>query len=530
MTEKQKTFVREATGLVREISAYRTFVFNIMNTGPAFMLIFLVVGQGLFPGAYLPVSSILVLIPAVLLAYVYAQMSTVFPRSGGDYIFVGRIIHPSLGFVVNFVMFMIQGSIIGVLAVWITTYALGPMFNGLGLLYSSPAYASLGSALVTPSSQFIVAAIAILLTTAILFFGVNITFKVNNIFWIVSLVSLLVFLGVAATTPASTFSSNFNSLSSTSYSQYVSAATGAGANLSYSLSDTFLAVIFTLLAVWGFTFSSYVGGEVRNPQKSQLYGMMLSAGVYIAIMTGVTLVAYYTFGHDFLASIGYLSVSGNSAYALPSALPTMQFLVTYITKSPLMEVVMSVGLLASLLAVCGTILPFVQIRMLFSWSFDRLLPSKFADVNAKYHVPHYALLFMIIVNLVFVGLAIYTPFASYFTYNVTGSLFIAGIVGLAAALLPRRRKEIFESSPPFVSRKVGGLPLISILGILLLIIGWAIAYASLLPALVGPLNPFYIGFVVALFVAGFAVYWIAHVIQKSRGIPVDIILSEIPPE
>lgn len=530
MGDQPKTFVREATGLVREISTYRSFVFNIMNSGPAFMLIFLVVGQGLFPGAYLPLSSILVLIPAILLAYVYAQMSTAFPRSGGDYIFVGRVLTPSLGFMANFVMFMIQGSIIAVLAVWITTIALGPMFGGLGLLYGSTALASIGTTLTQPTNEFIVAAIAIVVTMAVLFFGVNATFKANTVFWGISLVSLAVFIAVAALTPQSQFAANFNSLSSTSYDQYIAAAQSAGANFSYNLGDTLLGIVYTLLAVWGFTFSSYVGGEVRNPQRSQLVGMLSAAIVYIAIMTAVTAVAYYSFGHDFLSAIGYLSVTGNPAYALPSATPTMQFLVTYITKNPLAEVIVTVGLLASLLAAVGTILPFVQIRMLFSWSFDRLLPSKFADVSEKYRVPQYILLLMILVNLIYVVIAIYTPFSSYFTYNVTASLFIAGLVGLSAALLPLRRKDIFEASPPLVSRRVGGVPLISILGVALWIVGWAISYASLLPAISGLLNPFYIGFLVALFVMGFVFYWIAYAIQKSRGVPIDAVLREIPPE
>lgn len=122
---RPKTFVREATGLVREISGFRAFVLNLMFTTAGAMLIFLVIGQGLFPGAYLPVSCLLGLIPALVVAYMYAQFSAAFPRSGGDYVFVGRVLHPSIGFMVNFVMTIINISSIGVEAVWITTMALG---------------------------------------------------------------------------------------------------------------------------------------------------------------------------------------------------------------------------------------------------------------------------------------------------------------------------------------------------------------------------------------------------------------------
>ena len=60
--------------------------------------------------------------------------------------------------------------------------------------------------------------------------------------------------------------------------------------------------------------------------------------------------------------------------------------------------------------------------------------------------------------------------------------------------------------------------------------GLAIAYASLLPALVGPLNLEYVTVVAALFVIGLVFYFVSYVIQKSRGIPVDQMHRMIPPE
>jgi amino acid transporter len=257
--------------------------------------------------------------------------------------------------------------------------------------------------------------------------------------------------------------------------------------------------------------------------------MVSAAAIYIGIMTVITFAVYSSLGHVFFASISYLALSGSSSYTLPS-FPTLQYLAGLATNNPILEILLGIGLLTSLLAIIGTILPFVQIRMLFAWSFDCVIPKKFADVNEKYHVPHYAILAIIIVNVIFDYLAIYTPFASYFTYNVTASLFIAGIVGLAALVFPRRKKDLFAASPSLVNKMVGGIPLISILGAIQLVLGVSIAYASLLPAIAGPLNPFYISFVVALFVICFVFYWLAFVVQKKRGIPLDLIMKQIPPE
>jgi len=529
MTTSKSLFVRDATGLVREISTYRSFVFNILNSGPAFMLVFLVAAQGLFPDAYLPISSLLALIPSLVLAVVYAQMSTAMPRSGGDYVFVGRTLHPSLGFMVNAVMFLIQGSIVGVLAVWITTMDLGPTLNALSVMYGNPGLASVASVLVQPTNQLIAAVLVTVLLPIVMFFGLDLTFKVNSAFWTISLISLIAFIVGLFATSASQAMTNFSTLTGVQYSQYISAAQSAGAHFDYSFSDTFLAIVYTVLGVWGFTFSSYCGGEVRNPQKSQLIGMASAAAVYIGIMTVITFAVYSSLGHVFFASISYLALTGSSAYTLPS-FPTLQYLAGLATNNPILEILLGIGFLTSLLAIIGTILPFVQIRMIFAWSFDFIIPKKFADVSSKYHVPTYAIVAIIVVNVIFDYLAIYTPFASYFTYNVTASLFVAGIVGLAALVFPRRRKELFAASPPLVNKMIGGIPIISILGFVQLVMGVSIAYASLLPAMVGPLNPFYISFVVALFVICFVFYWVAYAVQRKRGIPLDLVMKEIPPE
>ena len=60
--------------------------------------------------------------------------------------------------------------------------------------------------------------------------------------------------------------------------------------------------------------------------------------------------------------------------------------------------------------------------------------------------------------------------------------------------------------------------------------GLVIAYASMLSALVGPLNPQYIMVVAALYVIGFVFYFVSYGIQKARGIPVDKMHRMIPPE
>jgi basic amino acid/polyamine antiporter, APA family len=460
--------VRQATGLVREISAYRAFILNLMFTSPAFMLIFLVLGQGLFPGANLPVSSLLALAPALLIAFVYVQFSAAFPRSGGDYIFVGRVLHPSLGFMVNFVLTIINISVIGVEAVWITSFAIGPMLNVLGVINGNAHLAALATTLTSPTNEFLIGAVFAVALPLVMFLGTNAAFKLQGVFFFVTLASVLIYIGLMAGISSSTFGANFAALSGTTTQKVISSAVSAGASLGNNNNDTLLGIVYTYLAVSGFWASAYVGGEVKRPAKSQLTGIMAAPILYVALMILVAIVTYSTMGHNFLAALSYLALNGNPAYTLPANPPILQLLAGYATKNATVVIIMGVGLLATLFAYMLAA-SFASVRCIFAWSFDSVIPTKFADVDKRFNVPRVALATLIVINLLFVYLTVYTSITAFFTYVVTGVFIALVFVGLAAILFPYVRKDLFALAPPITTKKIGGVPLISILGAVLIL-------------------------------------------------------------
>src|SRR5690349_11816511 len=100
----KRLFVRQSSGLVRDVSVTNALFFNIAA--------FVGVGLTLYPAfyslAFVPVwrfgpfseygwAAIITGIFCVLLALIFASLTSVMPRSGGDYVFTSRIIHPFLG-------------------------------------------------------------------------------------------------------------------------------------------------------------------------------------------------------------------------------------------------------------------------------------------------------------------------------------------------------------------------------------------------------------------------------------------------
>src|SRR6201989_3196671 len=103
-TTSSKLFVRQSSGLVRNVSVTNALFFNVAA--------FVGVGLTLYPLfyslAFVPVwrarpfsaygwAAIVAGLFCVLLAFIFASLTSVMPRSGGDYVFSSRILHPFLG-------------------------------------------------------------------------------------------------------------------------------------------------------------------------------------------------------------------------------------------------------------------------------------------------------------------------------------------------------------------------------------------------------------------------------------------------
>src|SRR3954463_16329460 len=84
-------FVRNATGLVREVKPWQAWAINFITGAPVF-----VIGIGLFgalsgfPGGSFPLAVILTIPLALSVVYTFGFLTAAIPRSGGDYVLVSR--------------------------------------------------------------------------------------------------------------------------------------------------------------------------------------------------------------------------------------------------------------------------------------------------------------------------------------------------------------------------------------------------------------------------------------------------------
>jgi amino acid transporter len=99
MSTQPAMFTRKATGLVREVSLFDAFVMNTIGMNVAIGAVFLFLqAPADFPGGSMLLATVIgTVVMASTLLTVYAEFAAAMPRSGGDYVFVSRALHPVLG-------------------------------------------------------------------------------------------------------------------------------------------------------------------------------------------------------------------------------------------------------------------------------------------------------------------------------------------------------------------------------------------------------------------------------------------------
>ncbi|HMK82952.1 MAG TPA: hypothetical protein VK503_04490, partial [Candidatus Bathyarchaeia archaeon] len=327
-----------------------------------------------------------------------------------------------------------------------------------------------------------------------------------------------------------TFIGNFNSLSGMNYQNVITkAALPVGFNFQYTLYGS----VFTILNFVGYNNSAYYTGEVKQVKRSQLlamFGAVLIFALFLAIQyTSV----YYSMGSDFYNALSALAGSSNPAYTLPVA-PVLTILVAYATPNAYIISFVGLGFIFTQIAF-SLIAVFIVERNFFSWSFDRLLPNAFTRLDRR-GTPYVTTITIFLISVLFAVLYWYTPVFAYFLYSSLLSSVAFAITSLAAALFPYARRGIFESSPELVKKCIGGVPVITVLGIVGLILEVFISYATVLPGVTPPPSgPLMVqllsyAFVPIVAVIGALIYAVAYLYRKSQGLDLGLLFMQVPPE
>ncbi len=445
MNPKQ-VFVREATGLVRELGFLDHFLISqgiiLLTNGFVATVLF---ATFYFPGANLAIVFALGAVPASVMVYVYGKMSAAMPRSGGDYVWSTRILGPLYGtiqFVFMFAMFIFWNAF----NLWqMFAIGLSPAIFGVGVAAKNTGLTQLATSLAQPALGYPLSMLTLLALLVIALLGLKIYAWFVRISVPLYLLIAVVFIFGLIALDSSAFPASFNGAMrfagyNATYTSVLQGVAAQGFNAEqFSLTNTLLAAIpWGFLTYVGFNWSSYFAGETKNVKTSIYRAYILSILITVIVLVAMTLITYQKFGIAFINSVTYADATNSSIFPV---LPLVNFFLAL--TNPSLGLLIGIGLyLGWFINTTGMIL--FASRIVFATSFDRLIPVRFADINDRFRSPHWAILLIGAITAVYSTL--------YWNYGYVAAVLNTSLVIpvgfalplVATFLFPLVRRDLYQ--------------------------------------------------------------------------------------
>jgi basic amino acid/polyamine antiporter, APA family len=551
-------FVRQASGLVRDVSMTNALFFNIaafVGTAVGWAIAFYAlypewVAFGISAYAYM---AVLTGIFCYFLGMIFSSLTTAMPRSGGDYVFTSRIISPFWGWIESWTLVGSALTIIG-FEIIVATHNIQLTAILLGVAFPASVFNGATNWLQDSTSKFIVGIIILLVIAGIAVLKTRTFHKVVMGLTIFAIVAVAInFIGAFTVDPVSM--SNALPALGTSSKAIIDTATKAGFSLGspdfsllglVGLAGLVSVILFQYI---GFQFSSYIAGEVKGNVRRAVMFAVIGALIFAVFMNSVYMdVQGFHFGFNMVNAWGYLYWNGAGA-PLNGQPPFSPVMLTAVHPQfwPLWLIV-ALGNITLNVLLCPVYAIFLS-RIVLAWALDRQVPEWFSVVNERTNAPLRVIILAVLIGAVFYVLTfinqwfpstnIYLSLASttFFGILLAGLTWI--MPGLNAILIPYRRPDLFQ-----LTNNTGrflGLPRLVWSGIIWLIFivpvyvaafGYPV-YQGLLKSGTSYLslsNSAGVGWALIFLVIGIVIYYVMRAVNTSRGINVRMIFQELPPD
>lgn len=519
-------FTRASSGLVRQVSTLDTMFYGMMQIGIPYV-IFIISAWVFYPGASMELATIATIVASIFLGITYALYSAVYPRSGGEYVFLSRTVHPAYGFVVSFIQVFWQAFYFGLTGAFWATIGWSPLFATLGIQTGNQGLKDIGAWFASPWGIFLTGA------AMVLFFGFYLNRGVKGFFtlqrWavsiaLVSVLAVVVDLMLTATGVLN-FQANFDALAGPgAYNNVIAGATAAGTNVSpaFDLGATLAFVIWPAFSILFAINSVSFAGEIKNVRRGQLVGITAAM-----VATGVILTALMFFTRAAVGDQFMIAAASTPAGSFPLPIsPWVNLLASISAAAPVLTVVFNLYVLL-LIPYAGAAGLVYSSRALMAWGLDGIGPGWLADVSDRYHSPGKAILVSVIIALTALMIFAFTTLIAVLS-GLLGFALAFCLTSLAAIVFPSRRRDAFESSPAAI--RVGGVPLLTVSALIASAFLLFVIWRAIVDNSFGANTTFSLtvnGVVVA---AGIVFYFVARAVRSSQGIDVAARYREMPVE
>ncbi len=526
----KKLYARKSSGLVRTIGIFGAMVFGVhcISLSSSGLIPFSWVA-GVWPGSSIIGVLTVAMFFCLFHAYTYSVIGATMPRSASDYTLGSRTLSAPLAFAASWTLVIFSAMVAGSLIAWIPKTAIPVLFRTMGIVLGNASFIAFADYSSTKAGIILIGSICTLIVFILMILPTKTILKILEVGFFLGIAAWIIIYFQLGSAKADAFPAAWDKfMGDGSYAARIELAKANGMVTNPNVAMMTLAgLIMGFWVFYGYYIPTFFAGEVKQAEKTLLAGSWSSLLVTWAIFVVAAIMLQRLVPLEWIAAESYLS---NAGVVDANPMPWITFYAAILKPSMLLLWIVAIAWIYTLINLAQTYF-FYCSRIIFAWSFDRLIPERVCYIHPKLHSPIIAILIIALIAEIGVIDAA--------TGSVMGAqlnfVFFAVCTQLvpvtAVTLLPFTKPEIFENASGFVKRKIGKVPVITIIGgITLAYLLWMLVASFLFPAVGGRIGSGTLLTLAAFIGSGFLVFYVARAYRiKKEGIDINWTFKSIPP-
>ncbi|HSR21008.1 MAG TPA: amino acid permease [Anaerolineales bacterium] len=536
-------FLRKSSGLVRAFSIFDGFLYGVYADSIIVAAALSYAVAHPWNDANIPLGIVIVCLAFIPCFTVYAMLTSLMPRAGGDYVWISRSLGGFWGYILVFTpllfgpwFYMASNVAPG------SSMVVAPFFISLGKMFNAPGLTAFATWLISKVGTWWFYVFYCTFAAVVITLGMRFYAKVQRWSFYIGMLAILTWVGMLLFTSSAGFQAAFNSFMQNTlgwgngeafqtvlqmakdngYTAVPLAQTSAASSF---LIGPALAYTFMYIA-WTGTLVGEIGGvsQFKNSFKmfmgGNIFSMIICAGFMWLLISRIS--------NEFFTSSNFLWITGNTG-DMPVA-PYYGIFLMSLSTNPLVWLWIALGL-AAWFWIWPTNNMVMSTRVMFAMSYDRMLPGFVARISQRWGAPIVAIAICYVGSLIMGWLYFFTGFSK-LTLDMPLMTSIAfatsTVVGMLFPYL-KSTKKIYADSP--ISKyKVGGAPLITVMGALGAVYFAIMFYLYITDARYGTNDPLSAMYIFGAILISAVIYFAYRAFRRRQGVDTDMTYREIPAE
>lgn len=530
----KKLYARKSSGLVRTIGVFGAMVFGIhcISLSSSGLIPFSWVA-GVWPGSSIIGVLTVAMFFCLFHAYTYAVIGATMPRSAADYTLASRTLSAPLAFAASWTLVIFSAMVAGALIAWIPKTALPVLFRTMGIVTNNQSFLQFADWSVTPIGIVLIGTVCAVITFITMIMPTRTILRILEVGFFLGLFAWVILYFQLGTAAGDAFPAAWDKfMGAGSYAGRIDLAKANGMVVNPNVAIMSLAgLIMGFWIFYGYYIPTFFAGEVKQAENTLIAGSWASLIATWAIFVVAAILLQRLVPLEWIAAESYLS---NAGVADANPMPWITFYAAILKPQILLLWIVAIAWVFTLINLAQTYF-FYCSRIIFAWSFDRLIPEKVCYIHPTLNSP-------------IIAIAIITLIAEIGVLDASGWLWPGSVMGaqlnfvffavctqlvpvLAITLFPFTKPDLFENASSFVKRKFGNVPVITVVGsITMLYLLWMIIASFLFPAVGGRIGTGTLGTLAGFVISGLIVFYIARAYRMNKeGIDINWTFQSVPP-